>query len=42
MNSGDSGTDHGAVLSVLGESDRYGHRRSRDGSEELWAAYHRP
>lgn len=40
----DSEVDQLEVLSVLGESDQYGHRGSSSGHGHLWAVYydHRP
>ncbi|GAA2110253.1 hypothetical protein GCM10009759_51500 [Kitasatospora saccharophila] len=40
VHSEDSEVDQLEVLSVLGRSDRYGHRRFADGSGHLWALYH--
>ncbi|MFE1316502.1 hypothetical protein [Kitasatospora phosalacinea] len=40
VHSDDSEVDQLEVLSVLGQSDRFGHRGFADGSGQLWAVYH--
>ncbi|GAA2105687.1 hypothetical protein GCM10009759_43000 [Kitasatospora saccharophila] len=36
---GESDSNHLEVLAVLRAADRFGHRRSADGVEHLWATY---
>ncbi|WP_033219013.1 hypothetical protein [Kitasatospora phosalacinea] len=40
--SGAGDSHHLEVLTVLRAADRFGHRRTADGVEQLWATYFRP